>query len=78
MGWPIVPGSQDEERAYRTTGAATNKLLKTGVPVEKATKAVISANFGVSGERTFNNLRANFVVETPRKEFFNSHSAVPP
>jgi len=29
MGWPIVPGSQDEERAYRTSGAATNKLLIT-------------------------------------------------
>jgi len=31
MGWPIVPRSQDEERAYRTSGAATNKLLRTGI-----------------------------------------------
>ncbi|MFZ3211638.1 MAG: hypothetical protein WA188_08990 [Terriglobales bacterium] len=45
--------------------------------VEKGTKAVISANFSVYGERTFNNLRANFVVGTPRKEFFNSHPCSP-
>jgi len=43
------------------------------VAVEKGTKAVILANFSVYGERTFNNLRANFVVETPRKDPFNSH-----
>jgi hypothetical protein len=35
------------------------------VGVEKGTKAVISVNFGVYGERTFNNLRTRFVVETP-------------
>jgi len=43
------------------------------VAVEKGTKAVISVNFSAYGERTFNNLRANFVGEIPRKEFFNSH-----
>ena len=41
--------------------------------VEKGTKAVISANFTAYGEQTFNNLRTNFFVEIPRKEFFNSH-----
>jgi len=41
------------------------QLVLTPVAVEKETKAVISANFGVFGERTFNNLRANFVVATP-------------
>jgi hypothetical protein len=35
------------------------------VGVEKGTKAVIPVNFSVGGERTFNNLRANFVVEIP-------------
>jgi hypothetical protein len=44
------------------------------VAVEKGTKAVISVNFSVSGERTFNNLRANSAGEIPRKEFFNSHA----
>jgi len=48
-------------------------LLKSGVAVEKGTKAVISMNFSAYGERTFNNLRANFAGEIPRKEFFNSH-----
>jgi len=43
------------------------------VAVEKGTKAVISVHFSAHGERTFNNLRANFVGEIPRKEFFNSH-----
>ena len=42
--------------------------------VEKGTKAVILANFRVFGERKFNNLQANFEIETLRKEFFNSHS----
>jgi len=35
------------------------------VAVEKGTKAVISVNFSASGERTFNNLRTNFVGEIP-------------
>jgi hypothetical protein len=43
------------------------------VAVEKGTKAVISVNFSAYGKRRFNNLRANFVREIPRKEFFNSH-----
>jgi hypothetical protein len=43
------------------------------VGVEKGTKAVISVNFSVCGKRTFNNLRTNFVVEFPEKEFFNTH-----
>jgi hypothetical protein len=38
-------------------------VLLTGVGVEKGTKAVISANFSVYGERTFKNLRTNFDVE---------------
>jgi hypothetical protein len=48
-------------------------LLKTGVAVEKGTKAVISVNFSVYGRRTFNNLRTNFAAEIPKKDFFNSH-----
>ena len=44
--------------------------------VEKGTKAVISVNFSAHGERTFNNLRANFAGEIPRKEFFNSHACL--
>jgi hypothetical protein len=48
-------------------------LLQSGVAVEKGTKAVISVDFSVCGERTFNNLRANFAGEIPRKEFFNTH-----
>jgi hypothetical protein len=43
------------------------------VAVEKGTKAVICVNFSACGKRRFNNLRANFVRETPRKEFFNTH-----
>jgi hypothetical protein len=39
--------------------------MKTGVAVEKGTKAVISGNFSAYDERTFNNLRANFVGEIP-------------
>jgi hypothetical protein len=35
------------------------------VTVEKGTKAVTSGSFGVYGERTFNNLRTNFVGEIP-------------
>jgi uncharacterized protein YjbJ (UPF0337 family) len=44
------------------------------VAVEKGTRAVISVDFSVCGERTFNNLRANFAGEIPRKEFFNTHT----
>jgi hypothetical protein len=43
------------------------------VAVEKGTKVVISVDFSVYGEPTFNNLRTNVVVEIPRKEFFNTH-----
>jgi len=39
--------------------------MKSGVAVEKGTKAVISVNFSVDGGRTFNNLRTNFAVEIP-------------
>jgi hypothetical protein len=49
-------------------------MALTPVAVEKGTKTVISASFRVYGARTFNNLRATFVVETARKEFFNSHA----
>jgi hypothetical protein len=38
---------------------------ESGVAVEKGTKAVISTNFSVHGERTFNNLRTNFDVGIP-------------
>jgi hypothetical protein len=44
------------------------------VAVEKGTKAVISVDFSVCGERRFNNLRANFVREIPREEFFNTYA----
>jgi len=44
---------------------AARQLAKSGVGVEKGTKAVISANSSVCGERTFNNLRTNFVIEIP-------------
>jgi hypothetical protein len=37
----------------------------TGVPVEKGTKAVLSANSNVYGERTFNNLQTSFASEIP-------------
>jgi hypothetical protein len=37
--------------------------MKHDVAVEKGTKAVISLDFGVDGERNFNNLRTNFVVK---------------
>jgi hypothetical protein len=43
------------------------------VAVEKGTKAVISVNFRAEGRRTFNNLRTNFAVGIPQKEFFNSY-----
>ena len=31
-------------------------------------------NFSAYGKRTFNNLRANFVREIPREEFFNTYA----
>jgi len=52
---------------------AARQLAKSGVGVKKGTKAVISANSSVCGERTFNNLRTNFVIEIPWNEFFNTH-----
>jgi hypothetical protein len=52
-----------------------SQLSLTGVAVEKGTKAVISVNFSAYGKRTFNNLRANFVREIPREEFFNTYSS---
>jgi hypothetical protein len=59
---------------YSKVQILSNWLTLTGVAVEKGTKAVISVNFSAYGKRRFNNLRANFVREIPRKEFFNSHS----
>jgi hypothetical protein len=52
------------------------KVVRTPVAVEKGTKAVISLNFSACGKRRFNNLRANFVREIPRKEFFNTHACL--
>jgi hypothetical protein len=46
------------------------------VAVEKGTKKVISVNFSVYGKRTFNNLRANFGAETPRKGVFQQPQAI--
>jgi hypothetical protein len=57
--------------SYRSV--TPRQMTRTGVAVEKGTKAVISVNFSPYGERTFNSLRANFAGEIPRKEFFNSH-----
>jgi len=51
--------------AYPGGGRFWSQLVITPVAVEKGTKAVISVNFGVPGERTFNNLQAIFVAETP-------------
>jgi hypothetical protein len=44
------------------------------VGVEKGTKAVISVNFTVHGERKSNDLQTSFDVEIPSKEFFNTHT----
>jgi hypothetical protein len=44
------------------------------VAVEKGTKPVISVNFSAYDKRRFNNLRANFVREIPREEFFNTYA----
>jgi hypothetical protein len=46
--------------------------VKSGVGVEKGTKAVISVNFSLFRERTFNNLRTNFLVEIPLKKSFST------
>jgi hypothetical protein len=62
-------GLEGEKRANRW-----RKLVLTPVGVEKGTKAVISTDSSVYGERTFNNLRTDFVVEIARREFFNSHA----
>jgi hypothetical protein len=40
------------------------KLSKTGVAVEKGTKAVILVHFSVSGQPTFNNLQRTFLAKT--------------
>jgi hypothetical protein len=42
-----------------------SQLLINRVAVEKGTEAVISSDSGVCGERQFNNIRTNFVVEIP-------------
>jgi hypothetical protein len=55
------------------SGASRSQLKLSGVAVEKGTKAVICVNFSACGKRRFNNLRANFVREIPREEFFNTH-----
>ena len=60
------------ENLHGTDGPS--QLVKWGVAVEKGTKAVISVNFSAYGKRRFNNLRANFVREIPREEFFNTYS----
>jgi hypothetical protein len=46
------------------------------VGVEKGTKPVISVNFSVSGQRTFNNLRTTFLVEIPEKRGFSTPTPV--
>jgi hypothetical protein len=51
-----------------------SQLVQTPVAVEKGTKAVILVNFSIYSRRTFNNLRTNFAVEIPQKEFFNSYA----
>jgi hypothetical protein len=56
-----------------TVDAHLRAQVETDVAVEKGTKAVTSASSSVYRERTFNDLRTNFVVEIPWKEFFSSH-----
>src|ERR1700730_80764 len=53
-------------------------MMQSFVAVEKGTKAVISVNFSAYGKRRLNNLRANFVREIPREEFFNTYVSLPP
>ena len=62
------------ENLHGTDGPS--QLVKWGVAVEKGTKAVISVNFSAYGKRRFNNLRANFVREIPREEFFNTYAYI--
>jgi len=50
--------------------------LKPGVGVEKETKAVISMDFSVSREPTFNNLRTDFFVEIPLERVFQQPQAI--
>src|SRR6266481_5925633 len=54
-------------------GKPLNRVDVTRRGFEKGTKAVISVNFSAYGKPRFNNLRANFVREIPRKGFFNTH-----
>jgi hypothetical protein len=50
--------------AYEPESPQSHGLLAINpVGVEKGTKAVISVNFSVYGERIFNNLRTNLVVQ---------------
>jgi hypothetical protein len=51
-----MPILEDDSRGW---------LLQNPVAVEKGTKEVISVNSSVYGQRTFNNLRADFVAEIP-------------
>jgi hypothetical protein len=46
-------------------------LLRTGVAVEKGTKAVISVNFSLYGRRTFNNLTYEriLLLKLPKRSF---------
>jgi hypothetical protein len=48
-------------------------LANAGVAVEKGTKAVILGISASAANEHSIPYEANFVVETPRKEFFNSH-----
>ena len=74
-GFPSFPLASGNQTDPLPDLHAIGPLLSlTGVAVEKGTKAVISVNFSVYGRRTFNNLRTNFGVEFPGKEFFNSHA----
>jgi hypothetical protein len=40
----------------------------------KQKRKLVQTNFIDCGERTFNNLRTDFAVKIPEKEFFNSHA----
>jgi hypothetical protein len=60
----IVESLRPALRAFR----ADCQCVQSPVAVEKGTKAVISPNFAVHGERTFN-LQTNFILEIPRKSF---------
>src|SRR4029077_2193146 len=62
--------------ADSTNYPGKSQLVLSRVAVEKGTKAVISVNFSAYGKRRFNNLRANFVREIPREEFFNTYACL--